>query len=484
MIRKVIVCIVIAMAVFANMKSFSRQSSIPEQYRGLGAEEINKMGLTFHGQGNYVKSLELFHYAVEKDGSYHIGWFNIACANSLLGRNADAIAALKKAMKINRDWVEKNKGDSDLKGIRNLPEFRELFASGGKTSRRWEASAPSLVKDSRYEIKHMAFDPAGNLWSICFEPSLGDYKVIQVFRLENGVWQRVGKSIQCWSVKYAIMTFTSGGTPFIGYVDWTGGNEKYNQFVRVVTLAGGDWKTVGANFYDVNRFSLVMDRRDIPHLACWWFSWAVCAPAKIVRFAGGAWETLPARAMPGDARNFVMAFDPAGGLYGAVSGSDQVMVLKYTGSSWMMLGSAIRTGISSTSLALAFDPAGVPYLAFNDSTAGGRARVKKYTGGDWQDADGGFPGRDEAVDIFLLTDPRGVPWCACKEKFVAHVETTGEYAGRRTESFRSWIRYLEGTAWRSAGSQEFMEERLINGFILDPSGAPCVYDGEMLYCLK
>jgi len=67
------------------------------QLDGMTADDLNEIGLNHHREGDYKVSLEIFSYASLKDPDSARGYFNQACALSLLGQYSQAVAKLAKS---------------------------------------------------------------------------------------------------------------------------------------------------------------------------------------------------------------------------------------------------------------------------------------------------------------------------------------------------------------------------------------------------
>ncbi len=99
----------------------------PSELLGMkSADEMNSIGLDFHRQGRYENSLEYFTYASMKEPDSARGFFNQACALSLMGRIDEAVARLVMAAVIDAEWVAGYIGDPDLSPLHETAGFRQI----------------------------------------------------------------------------------------------------------------------------------------------------------------------------------------------------------------------------------------------------------------------------------------------------------------------------------------------------------------------
>jgi hypothetical protein len=73
---------------------------IPEPYRSLAPQAITKEALAVHAQRLYSTSEKLFRYVTRLTPTESTPHFNLACALSLLGRKAEAVAELGVALEL------------------------------------------------------------------------------------------------------------------------------------------------------------------------------------------------------------------------------------------------------------------------------------------------------------------------------------------------------------------------------------------------
>lgn len=95
-------------------------SHIAEHYTEQGQPE--KAGQLWREWGKYVSPLD---DSPSWQGGVH---YNIACSLALTGNQDQAIAELRKALKLRPDLTAWSRQDSDLDSLHNLPEYKQIYA--------------------------------------------------------------------------------------------------------------------------------------------------------------------------------------------------------------------------------------------------------------------------------------------------------------------------------------------------------------------
>lgn len=85
--------------------------TIPSELASLNADTLNAKAMEFHKKGNYEESVRYFEYATVRDSQYYKGYFNMACAYSMLKKREPALQALSQALALNPEWVVANLTD-------------------------------------------------------------------------------------------------------------------------------------------------------------------------------------------------------------------------------------------------------------------------------------------------------------------------------------------------------------------------------------
>lgn len=94
-------------------------------YDPVGWELWMPLGKRYEA-GEHEAVAELLRPMVDANPQYPLLAYNLACLESLTGRNDDAMAHLRSAIEGSERFRDYAKGDSDLDAIREEPGFREL----------------------------------------------------------------------------------------------------------------------------------------------------------------------------------------------------------------------------------------------------------------------------------------------------------------------------------------------------------------------
>ena len=99
-----------------------------EAYEPFGWELWAPLHAGFQA-GNYDEVADRGNELIGANPDYAGLLYNVACAESLAGRKADAIAHLRRSLELSRSgrFREFAKSDSDLDPLRDEPEFKELL---------------------------------------------------------------------------------------------------------------------------------------------------------------------------------------------------------------------------------------------------------------------------------------------------------------------------------------------------------------------
>jgi hypothetical protein len=140
-----------------------------------------------------------------------------------------------------------------------------------------------------------------------------------------------------------------------------------------------------------------------------------------------------------------LAFNPINGQpYVAFYDPNGLSVLKYDGTNWQFVGNPdfSAAGAGPFGGGLAFNPAGQPYVAFNDGQfyPGGRLTVMKFNGSFWDTV--GHAGFSSGFvwDLSLALSTSGEPYVAYSDK---------------GSSWKTTVMKFDGTSWVTVGSPGF-----------------------------
>jgi tetratricopeptide (TPR) repeat protein len=79
-----------------------------------------------YASGRHEEVAERLKGEVEAHPEYGLLFFNLACSESLLGRTADALQHLRRAIDISEEFREYAKHDEDLVAIREESAFKQM----------------------------------------------------------------------------------------------------------------------------------------------------------------------------------------------------------------------------------------------------------------------------------------------------------------------------------------------------------------------
>jgi hypothetical protein len=192
------------------------------------------------------------------------------------------------------------------------------------------------------------------------------------------------------------------------------------------------WSIVGNPGFsasNVNYTSMAVDPTSgAPYVA--FEDGAFGAKTTVMKYANGAWTYV---GTPGfsatSAQNVQMAFDSAGVPYVAywdANFPNNVNVMVYTpATGWQLLGGAMVYGPATIwEVVFAINKNNVPYVAFRDNTS--TVRVMNYTGA-WSPV--GTPVSSNASNISLAFDGMGQPWVSFADGFAGNNATVMSFNG-------------------------------------------------------
>ena len=89
--------------------------------------ERSAPALAFFATKEYDKAIEMLSQALEQFPDEPTVLYNLACAESMAGKSADALAHLKRSVEHGERFRELARADTDFDPIRDEPEFQQLF---------------------------------------------------------------------------------------------------------------------------------------------------------------------------------------------------------------------------------------------------------------------------------------------------------------------------------------------------------------------
>lgn len=227
---------------------------------------------------------------------------------------------------------------------------------------------------------------SNNIPYVAFVDS-GSYKT-KVMKFSNNKWSGVGPAVSAGKSIYTDIVLTKNNTPIVAFVDSTVGGK-----LKVKKLSGGDWITLGSEVFistsenNQSPYSLAVDSNDIPYVAS-----TSHDSVNVYKFQNNKWTRL-------GKKNFAVA-SYYSGVNIAISKSsntpyiifednitNQALVMKYDGSAWTTVGSAITNGRNGAFYPdVEIDNLGNPFASMQDDNGFERQSVYKFKNGAWTPA--------------------------------------------------------------------------------------------------
>jgi tetratricopeptide (TPR) repeat protein len=98
--------------------------------------ERNAEGLLHFGNEDYEQAAETFERLLAETPGNAGFLYNLACAESRLGRKAEALSHLREAIGTEPQYAASAPADPDLEAIRDEPEFSEITGQAGSAGAR------------------------------------------------------------------------------------------------------------------------------------------------------------------------------------------------------------------------------------------------------------------------------------------------------------------------------------------------------------
>lgn len=213
-----------------------------------------------------------------------------------------------------------------------------------------------------------------------------------VQRFENGTWTTLGPpGFTPGGVDYTSLAISASGTPYIAFADRQYPSSSGDGRVSVMRYAAAQnaWEYVGTPGFTTKgglNLRLALDNDDAPYVVYQEYHLRIT----VMKFTGGQWVRVGGPASGPDRpvieteswRQWVsIDFDSQNTPYIAYQLKDQgrkAAVRKYTGDSWVAVGSIGFTPGAADYLAMAIDSYDRPHVVFRDSAASGKATVMRF----------------------------------------------------------------------------------------------------------
>jgi len=268
-------------------------------------------------------------------------------------------------------------------------------ASARTTVRKWNGSSWSLM-GTRKEINGLplalALSPAGTPWILVrdFANSWG----ASVYAWDGSSWTLKGSAnFSGGQVNISgALEFSSAGTAYAAYV-FNGSPMS----VHVKRFDGASWVDAGSNRASggASKFpALAADASGNIYLA--YKDNAGNGGVTVKELAGGSWQTV-------GTADFTTLIDVDGPLditvnagvpYVAYNDSSGLTVRRFNGAAWELVGQTEFTGTDADMVSICFDSSGTPYVSFEDSSYSQKAMMDVWSGSSWNSVGGGFSAGD------------------------------------------------------------------------------------------
>ncbi len=288
----------------------------------------------------------------------------------------------------------------------------------------WIYVGSAGISNAEGAFSNIAIDSDGILY-VAYADQINDWKA-SVKKFNGTSWEFVGAeaftSPYVWTAEDTSFAIDSNDNLYIAFNDSTNDNK-----ARVMTFNGTEWVNVGSNGFSTGEahcISIAIDSND--NLYVGYRDSSTIYKETVKKFNGTTWNLVgPDGFTSGGAYASVLAIDGNDTLYVAYSdynvNDSKATVMKYNGSSWELVGVA---GFSAGAIGwpdLAFDSNNTPYITYTDesliSTSGshGRLVVMKYNGTSWELV--GEAGLSEGIstEMSIAFDSNDIPYIAFQD---------------------------------------------------------------------
>ncbi len=251
-------------------------------------------------------------------------------------------------------------------------------------------------------------------------------------------WQGLGPNsgMVNGSSDYSSIAVDTNKVAFVAYSDISD-----NSKLKIKKFNGTTWEAVGTNASDNGSLYIVM-KIDKENKPCVLFRDGFKLTLK--RFDGSVWTTVGnAQFTPGNCALPDLSFGPDNTPYVsfvnfATGANGKATVMKYDGTSWVLLGSPMSSG-EAGSTQIEVSASGVVYCGYTDNAQGGWVNVKKFDNNAWV-AVGGAVNSSNAKNLSLELKSNGTPVVGYSD--AAAIEKMS-------------VKEFNGTAWTNIGPAGF-----------------------------
>jgi hypothetical protein len=280
-----------------------------------------------------------------------------------------------------------------------------------------------------------------------------------------GSWKAVGSAgLSAGEACGTSLAFGPNGIPYVAYVDVENG-----RLASVMKYDGGGaagWTQVGSACLPTGklewRLQLAIDSSGVPYVV--YQDWTMKGAASVLKYSGSSWVQVGSAGFSSvRADSPFLAIDPKGVPFVAyvdMANGGKASVMKFDGSSWVLVGSMDFSAGGIGDLSLAFDATGVPYVAYPDySDDSGSVSVMKLSGSSWVQVGSARFSAGESGSVSLAFSPMGLP-------YVAYLD----FAYGSKES----VMKFDGSSWVQVGAAGFSGAADYASLAFDPIGVPYV----------
>src|SRR6056297_762732 len=229
----------------------------------------------------------------------------------------------------------------------------------------------------------IAFDSSDNLYVVFDDQD--EFGNATVMKYDSGYWTAVGaRDFSASQANRIEIAFDSQDTPYVVYPDGD-----YSDKATMWTYDGSSWGKVGNSGFSPQAAGdpvIAFAPDDTPYIAYGW-SWKTAGTDElmVMKFNGSSWEEVGTASLPyrgTAAYSPSLAFDSNGVLHVAF-GTPKPEVWKYSDSGgWVQVGTTLSNEYADNRTALAFDSSDTPYVGYS-SDSGHPATVMQYSGSSW-----------------------------------------------------------------------------------------------------